>query len=231
MALNRRQFAILSACAMSLGPLGCHQFPADTVSAIAPTQLTLSTAASLQVVMQSVQAVYRQSELEVAIVDNLGASGSLAQQIVQGAPVDIFLSASLDWMDVLEKAGLLVEGSRRNLLKNSLVLVASKLNDGVTGFESLADPRIKRIAIGEPESVPAGKYAKESLETMNLFENLRSKLVLGKDVRQVLSYVETGSVEAGFVYATDALTSDKVRMVATVPANTHSPIYISGGCD
>ena len=146
---------------MSLGPLGCHPFSEDAVSsAIAPIKLTLSTAASLQVVMQSVQAAYRQSEPEVAIVDNFGASGSLAQQIVQGAPVDIFLSASLDWMDVLDKAGLLIEGSRRNLLKNSLVLVALKSNDGLTGFESLEDPQIKRIAIGEPESVPAGKYAK-----------------------------------------------------------------------
>ncbi len=222
--MNRRQFAILCACTASLGPLGCRRFSDDTVSAIAPAKLTLSTAASLQNVMQAVQAAYRQSKPEVTIGDNFGASGSLALQIVQGAPVDIFLSASPDWMDRLEKEGLLVEGSRRNLLKNSLVLIAAKSNNEITGFESLEEPQIKRIAMGEPESVPAGKYAKESLEAMNLFEGLRPKLVLGKDVRQVLSYVETGNVEAGIVYATDALTSDKVRTVATVPANLHSPI-------
>lgn len=221
--MNRRQFAILSACTVSLGPLGCRKMTADRATAIAPVQLTLSIAASLQVVMQSVQAAYR-SEPKVAMVYNFGASGSLAQQIVQGAPVDIFLSASPDWMDVLNKEGLLAEGSRRNLLKNSLVLVTPKSDSRITGFKSLEAPQTQRIAIGEPESVPVGKYAKESLEAMNLFESLRSKLVLGKDVRQVLAYVETGSVEAGFVYATDALTSDKVRTVATVPDNAHSPI-------
>lgn len=215
----------MSAWALGWGPLGCQRSASNNETAVNETfELTLSVAASLQDVMQAVQAIYQRSAANVEIVDNFGASGSLSQQIMQGAPVDAFLSASPDWMDALDKAGLLVEGSRKDLLKNSLVLIVPKSDDWVTGFENLENKKVKRIAMGEPESVPAGKYAKESLEKMNLFESLRAKLVLGKDVRQVLSYVETGSVEAGFVYVTDALTSDAVRVVATVPEEDHSPI-------
>ena len=184
----------------------------------------VSTAASLQAVMRLVQSEYIQDQPGISIVDNFGASGSLAQQIVQGAPADVFLSASPDWMDALDRQGLILENSRKNLLKNSLVLAVPKSDAVTTRFEDLKADRIRRVAIGEPESVPAGKYAKEALSRLGLFDGLQSKLVLGKDVRQVLAYVETGSVEAGLVYSTDALASDKVRVVATVPANVHSPI-------
>ena len=220
--MNRRKFAVLSACAIALGPLGCQRSISSN-QATETVKLTLSVAASLQDAMQSVQAIYRASA-NVEMINNSGASGSLSQQIMQGAPVDVFLSASPDWMDALDKEGLLAEGSRKNLLKNSLVLVVPKGSDLASGFESLKAKRVKRIAMGEPEGVPAGKYAKECLEQLDLFESLRSKLVYGKDVRQVLSYVEMGNVEAGLVYKTDALASDKVRVVATVSEANHSPI-------
>lgn len=223
--MNRRKFAILSACAVGLGPLGCQRSISNNeAAATEPVKLTLSVAASLQDAMQAVQAVYRAAAAEVEMVDNFGASGSLSQQIMQGAPVDVFWSASPGWMDALDKEGLLVEGSRKDLLRNSLVLVVPQDSDLVSGFENLEAKKVKRIAMGEPEGVPAGKYAKECLEKRELFEGLRSKLVYGKDVRQVLSYVEMGSVEAGLVYKTDALASDKVRVVATVSQGEHSPI-------
>ena len=223
--MNRRKFAVLSACAASLGPLGCRRSISNReAAAIETARLTLSVAASLQDAVQAVQAIDRAPVADMVMVNNFGASGSLSQQIMQGAPVDMFLSASPDWMDVLDKEGLLAEGSRKDLLRNSLVLVVPQDSDLVTGFENLEAKQVKRIAMGEPEGVPAGKYAKECLEKRALFEALRSKLVYGKDVRQVLSYVETGSVEAGLVYQTDALASEKVRVVATVPEADHSPI-------
>lgn len=194
-----------------------------------PAKLTVSVAASLQAVMQSVKLTYQQTAPTVEIVYNFGASGALAQQIVQGAPVDVFLSAAVNWMDELDEKGLLLNASRKTLLKNELVLVVPVADKETASFEALKTDQIGKIAIGEPDSVPVGQYAKESLIAMGLFDAVQQKLVLGKDVRQVLSYVETSSVAAGFVYSTDALVSDRVRVVATVPPENHSPIVYPVG--
>jgi molybdate transport system substrate-binding protein len=110
------------------------------------------------------------------------------------------------------------------LLLNSLVLIVPSDRTDIHTFDDFMSDRVSRIAIGEPESVPAGRYAKESLISLNLFDNLQSKLVFAKDVRQVLSYVETGNVDAGLVYATDANVSDRVQVVSMAPSDTHSPI-------
>jgi molybdate transport system substrate-binding protein len=155
--------------------------------------------------------------------NNLGSSGTLAAQIDQGAPADVFLSAAAKPMDELEANGLIVVGTRRNLLRNSLVLIApldSKLRD----FQGLADSSIRLIALGDPASVPAGQYGRQTLIALHLLDKLNSKFVFAKDVRQVLTYVETGNADAGLVYATDAQASGKVRVVATAPESTHDPI-------
>jgi molybdate transport system substrate-binding protein len=174
--------------------------------------------------MNEIQEVYQQEAPNSTITYNFGSSGSLAQQIAQGAPTDIFLSASKQWIDDLEEQGHILEGSRRDLLENAMVLIVSQDNTEISSFEALGTDLVGRVAIGEPESVPAGRYAKEVLTSLNLFDGLESKLVFGKDVRQVLSYVETGNVDVGLVYATDALVSDQVKVIATAPAETHSPI-------
>jgi molybdate transport system substrate-binding protein len=155
---------------------------------------------------------------------NLGASGTLQRQIEQGAPVDIFISASEDQMNSLESKRLLLPGTRRDLVRNTVVLIVPKGKTGISSFQDLARPEVKLIAIGEPQTVPAGKYAQEVLTHFHLYDQLKPKFVLGKDVRQVLTYIITGNADAGIVYATDAMTAQEVTVVATAPADSHSPV-------
>jgi molybdate transport system substrate-binding protein len=185
--------------------------------------LTASVAASLTDAIQAAEAAYTQAHPEVEFRNNFGGSGALAQQIEHGAPVDIFLSAAAGPMNQLDAKGLLVPGSRRDLLRNSLVLIAP-LQSTLSGFDQLAGPAVRSIAIGDPGPVPAGLYAQQSLTALGLYNTLHPKFVFAESVRQVLAFVETGNADAGLVYATDAASSGKVRVVATAPALTHDPI-------
>ena len=189
------------------------------------TRITLSAAASMQNVLELLRTTYKAIDVTTEITYNFGSSGSLAQQIIQGAPVDVFLSAAPQWLDALALKGENLQGSRRDLVQNSMVLVVPKDHKTITDFQTLS--RAKKIAMGKPESVPAGGYAKEVLTSMDLFDSLRPMLVFGKNVRHVLAYVETGNVDAGLVYATDALISEQVRIVATAPVQSHSAIVYS----
>jgi molybdate transport system substrate-binding protein len=158
---------------------------------------------------------------------NLGASGTLQQQIEQGAPVDVFLSAAEAQMDALASKGLLMDGTRRDLLRNSIVLIApasSPAGAGVTTFQDLTRANVKLIAIGEPQTVPAGTYAKEVLTHLGLYGSLQPKFVLSRDVRQVLTYVATGNADGGIVYSTDAKTTPQVKVVAVAPEDSHDPV-------
>ncbi|NEO18940.1 MAG: molybdate ABC transporter substrate-binding protein [Moorea sp. SIO4A1] len=186
--------------------------------------LTVSVAASLQDAMKAIKVLYTKETPDVTIIYNFASSGSLQQQIEQGAPVDVFISAAPKQMNALESKGLLLEGTRQSLLNNQVVLVTPKDQTGISNFKDLRSDNISKIAMGDPESVPAGHYAKEVLSSLNLFEQLKPKLVFGKDVRQVLSYVETGNVDAGLVYATDAKVSNQVKRVATAPPESYSRI-------
>lgn len=189
----------------------------------AQTTLTISAAASLKDAIAETEAAYQQNRAKIAFANNFASSGTLAAQIEQGAPVDVFISAAPEQMDSLVVKGLIVASTRRNLLRNSLVLIApldSKLQD----FQALTAPSIRVIAMGDPTSVPAGQYGKQTLQSLHLWDQLSTKLVFGRDVRQVLTYVETGNAEAGLVYATDARTSSKVRVIATAPESAHEPI-------
>jgi molybdate transport system substrate-binding protein len=191
--------------------------------AFAQTTLTISAAASLKEALAETETAYKQSHANVEFRNNLGSSGTLAAQIDQGAPADVFLSAAAKPMDELEAKGLIVAGTRRNLLRNSLVLIAP-LDSRLRDFQSLADGTIRLIAVGDPASVPAGQYGRQTLLALHLLDKLKSKLVFAKDVRQVLTYVETGNADAGLVYASDAQASTKVRVVATAPDTSHDPI-------
>ena len=234
--MNRRHFIALSAGALvtCLGVIGCSQATVlvptaeDSINAAAPSsdsvELTISAAASVQDAMREVQAAYQAEAPNVTITYNFGSSGSLAQQIDQGAPADVFLSASKQWMDDLAAKGQMLEGSRQDLLQNSMVLIVPQGEAEITDFADLEADQTHKIAMGEPESVPAGRYARDALTAMDLFEPLQSNFVFTKDVRQVLSYVETGNVDAGLVYGTDALISERVQVVATAPPETHAPI-------
>ncbi|NJM56565.1 MAG: molybdate ABC transporter substrate-binding protein [Synechococcales cyanobacterium RU_4_20] len=188
------------------------------------TTLLVSAAASLREVMEEIKPSYQQEYPNVNLTFNFGASGALLRQIEQGAPADIFISAAQHQMDKLDQKGSLVPGTRSNLANNKLVLIVPKNSRSVSSFMSLNQPGIKRIAIGEPRSVPAGQYGEQVLQKLNLWKALKPKLVYANHVRQVLAMVESGNVDAGLVYATDAKISDKVKVVVIAANNFHSPI-------
>jgi molybdate transport system substrate-binding protein len=221
-ARSRFRAALLSLLLAALVPATGLAWPA---AAQAPKQeLTVSAAVSLKDVLDEISHLYRSQNPEAVVRFNLGGSGTLQRQIEEGAPVDIFISASEDDMDKLASKALLLSGTRKDLVKNSIVLIVPNAKTGIDNFQDLAKPEVKIIAIGEPQTVPAGKYAQETLTHLGLYDRLKPKLVLGKDVRQVLTYVATGNADAGIVYATDARTSQQVRVVATAPDESHSPV-------
>jgi molybdate transport system substrate-binding protein len=195
------------------------QKPAETV------ELTISAAASMTDALADIQKLYEANHSGIKLSFNFGASGALQQQIEQGAPADLFLSAAVKNMTALVDEGLIDSGQQTNLLKNELVVVAAADSSAVIEkVEDLSNTEVKTIAIGIPESVPAGNYTKEALTALNLWDTLQSKSVQAKDVRQVLQYVETGNADAGFVYKTDALSSDKVKIAFVVDPSTYKAI-------
>ena len=186
--------------------------------------ITVSVAASLQHAMNELAPAFEESSGGIKLKFNFGGSGTLEQQIENGAPVDVFFSAAPKQMDSLAAKGLILPKTRRDLLRNEVVLIVPKDSTGATNFQDLTDSKIKLIALGDPGSVPAGDYGRQVLEALHVWTAVQSKLVLAKDVRQVLSYVETGNADAGIVYATDARESNKVRVAAVAPAETHAPV-------
>jgi molybdate transport system substrate-binding protein len=205
-------FAIL-ACVLQAG---CRSHKRET--------LTISVAASLQNAMAEIAVAYGKSNPATKINFNFGGSGALEQQIEQGAPVDIFFSAAPKPIDMLAAKGLILPDTRRDLLRNQVVLIAPGHSKRPNSFHDLLSGDIKLIALGDPASVPAGDYGRQVLESLHIWQPLQSKLVLAKDVRQVLTYVETGDADAGIVYSTDARESARARIVETAPDGTHSPV-------
>lgn len=186
-------------------------------------EITVSAAVSLREALEEIKVSYSKSR-DAAIDINYGSSGKLQRQIEQGAPVDIFWSAGVKQMDELQKKGLIDSGSRNDLLGNELVLITPEGDDSIHGFKDLADPGVARISIGEPDTVPAGGYARETLKNLGIWEEVEPKLVLAGDVRQVLTFVETENVRAGIVYRTDAMASKKARIAAVADSCLHSQI-------
>ncbi len=193
-------------------------------TASAASQLTVSAAASLQDALNAIDQDFQRAHPDIQVTPNFGASGTLQLQIEQGAPVDVFISAAPQQMDALAAKNLLVAGTRTDVLENELVLIAPKDSKAVSAFSDLKRPDVRVIAAGDPRSVPAGTYAQQVLTALRIYDAVKSKMTLGTDVRQVLAAVETGSAEAGLVYATDAAISSRVRVVMDAPAGTHQPI-------
>lgn len=187
--------------------------------------ILVAAAASLQPALQAIASTYTQANPNPAVNYNFAASGVLAQQIQQGAPVDVFIAAAEKQMFALAQQGLLAAGTPRTLLTNQLVLIAPKQSlVSLTNWRQLTAPAIKRIAIGEPRTVPAGQYATEVFQNLGILESIKSKFILGNSVKSVLTAVETGNVDAGIVYVTDAKNSSKVQIVAIADDKLHSPI-------
>ena len=184
--------------------------------------LTVSAAASLSNAFRELGPAFEAQNPGTSVVFNFAASDALLAQIAKGAPADVFASADQEAMDRADAQKLLVAGSRRNFAGNSLVMIVP--GDSTLRLQAPADlrnPEVKRVAIGNPASVPVGRYTKGSLETAKLWSAVEPKAVLAQNVRQALDYVARGEVEAGFVYATDAaILKNKVKVVATIPTET-----------
>jgi len=187
--------------------------------------ITVAAAVSLKEALSDVAVRYK-AETGEGVEFTFGSSGQLANQVLNGAPVDLFVSAANRQVDDLDKAGAIVDSSRRVVAGNSLVLVVPAGSDKApTSLGALTTPAVTRVAVGEPGSVPAGQYAREALERAGVWAAVRDKLVLGTNVRQVLDYVERGEVSAGIVYATDAKQAGaKVRVACVIDPRDHGPI-------
>jgi molybdate transport system substrate-binding protein len=186
-------------------------------TSVTADEILASAAASLTDVLNDISKGY-QSKSKNTVRFNYGPSSGLARQIEEGAPADIFFSADLPQMDNLDKKGRLEPGTRKNLLSNQLVIIVptdSKL--AISSPKDLLKADIKRIALAEPSSVPVGVYSSKYLTDEGLWEQVKPKVVPVQDVRATLASVESGNVEAGFVYKTDAAVSKKVKIVYEVP--------------
>ena len=187
-------------------------------------EILVSAAASLTGLMERLDQQYTEAE-GIRVRFNLGGSTPLAQQIVRGAPADVFVPAGPGPMRRLEAEGLLDPGSRVDLLTNELVVV------GPWGTQQPGSRRVQemllgagRLSIADPDLAPAGHYAREALRNLGIWEELESRLVYGTDVRVALRYVETRNVDLAIVYLTDALANDDVTVLWTLPEDSHSPI-------
>ncbi|TWT01783.1 molybdate ABC transporter substrate-binding protein [Planomicrobium sp. CPCC 101079] len=187
-------------------------------------KLLISAASSLSGVMEKAASEFRKTGQAVELSFNYGSSSKLRTQIEQGAPVDLFLSASEDDMELLKGQRLIQADSIVPFAKNRLVLASSADLTGERDFEALLKDA-ETIAVGEPESVPLGRYTKEVLEDLELWDPLDGKLVYAKDARQVLTYVESGNASLGIVYASDAATSKKITGMAEFPESREPVVY------
>ena len=182
-------------------------------------EILVSAAASLTDVLKEISTGY-QAKAKHTLKFNFGPSSGLARQIEEGAPADIFFSADLPQMDALDKKSLLEPGTRKNLLSNQLVIIMpadSKI--AITSPKDLLKADVKKIALAEPGSVPVGVYSSKYLTDEGLWDQVKPKIVPVQDVRATLASVESGNVEAGFVYKTDAAISKKVKIVYEVPVD------------
>jgi len=197
-----------------------------TAPATAAQPLTVSAAISMKDAVAEVGRSFTAARSGVTVRYNWGASGELQKQIEAGAPSDVFISAASHQMDELEKRRLIVPGTRRVFARN-LLTVIKPADSGVDIVKAsdLAEARVTRIAIGNPKTVPAGRYAEESLRALGMLDRVRAKLIFVENVRQALDYVARGEVDAGFVYATDAAARGRAVKEAFRPAeDTYRPV-------
>lgn len=218
--MRRQLYIALIVTLLTLSLAACG--PATLVG---PTEVTVSAAASLGSALAEAQTAFEAEHGSVKIRLNLGSSGALQKQIQQGAIVDLFISAAQGPIDALVQDGLVDAATVQTLAVNQVVLIRPTGTDPVVRtWADLTSDKVARVALGDPQHVPAGQYGKAVLEHLNLWSTLEGRLVLGEDVRQVLRYVESGEVQAGIVYRTDGAGSQKVEVVEAAPPGSHAPI-------
>jgi molybdate transport system substrate-binding protein len=196
-----------------------------SAEAAAGTEITVSAALSLKSPFEEISRLY-EKKTAVKVAFNFGPSGMLQKQIENGAPVDVFASASVREMDSLEGGGFIMTATRSDFAGNAMVLIsAADARMQPVSFTDLRKKEITRIAIGNPASVPAGKYSEETLRSLGLWDALQSKLIYGEHVKQVMDYVSRNEVDAGMVFRTDAMgRSKELRVIAEAPASSHRPV-------
>ena len=208
-------------CAVGLLMTGCGGGTAEEK----PVELHVSAAASLTNVMNELAELYAKENPNVEIIFNFGSSGALQQAIENGGDTDLFYSAAQKQMNALDEKGELAEGTRKDLLRNEVVLIVPADSDkGITSYDDVATAKVEKIALGEPKGVPVGQYSEEIFTALNILDAVKAKAVYGSDVRQVLAWTESGEVDCGVVYATDAAISDKVKVICAAPEGTHKPV-------
>lgn len=187
-------------------------------------EVNVSAAASLTDVMGQLATAYQAIDPNVTLTFNFEASGTLQTQIEEGAPADLFISAAQKQMKALDEKGLVASATKVDLLENKVVLVvpATATDSAIKSFEDVAKEDVKVVAIGDPESVPAGQYAQEVFTSLNIWDAVSAKATLGKNVREVLAWVESADADCGVVYATDAAITEGVKVIAEAP---------EGSCD
>lgn len=182
-------------------------------------EVTISAASSLTNVFQDIARSYETEYVDARVMLNFGGSGGLLQQIAKGAPVDVFASADQETMDIAAMQNLLAADTRQDFARNTLVLIVPSDSPIRLGqLTDLQQSSVERVAMGNPASVPAGRYSRQALTAANLWDNVQDKVINTQSVRQSLDYVARGEVAAALVYATDArLMKDKVKLAFTVP--------------
>ncbi len=214
---------VTAVCVAAVSLIAVYQVSASREKA--PTVTVYAAASAADALNEIAREYERIAGVKVQL--NCAASSTLAKQIEAGAPADIFLSADAAWMDYLGERKLVQPGTRSDLLGNRLVIVALKTSPLTVRMEksfSLAGAFDGRLAVGDPQHVPAGRYAREALTSLGWWYGVKDRLAVAMDVRGALRFVETGEAAAGIVYATDALASDKVCVVATFPLHACKPI-------
>lgn len=193
------------------------------------TEILVAAASSMTPALTEIATEFEKINKDIQVSFSFGSSGKLAQQIKGGAPVDVFISASSSDMDTLEKENKIESDTRIDITSNTLVVIRQKNGDNsLLNEENPFTSEIDHFAIGNPDTVPAGVYAKEALIKLGEWETLESKFVFGKDVRQVLTFVETGNAEMGIVFTSDAQSSDKVEVISKIDPTLHSSAVYPG---
>ncbi|MCE5193860.1 MAG: molybdate ABC transporter substrate-binding protein [Nitrospiraceae bacterium] len=197
----------------------------SNLSADPVKDITISAAASLKNVFEEIGRLY-EAKYGAKCIFNFAASGDLARQIIGGAPVDVFASASQKDMDELGKRELIISMTRADFAANSIVLIVPAGSKAVLkSFEGLNKAEIKKIALGNPKTVPAGRYAEETLNFYKIIPLIKDKLIYAENVRQVLDYVARGEVDAGIVYSTDVVArSNEIKVITIAPVESHKPV-------
>ena len=226
---------ILGACAAPAAPAAtpaateapdATEAPAATPAPTPePVEILVSAAASLTDVLPKIAEQYKTVAPNVTVTFTFGASGTLQTQIEEGAPTDLFVSAGKKQMDALAEKSLIAADTRKDLLVNKVVLVVpANSTADIKSFEDVATDKVKLVGIGDPASVPVGQYTQDVFTTLGLWDKVSAKANLGADVRTVLSWVESGDVDCGIVYATDAASTTGVKVVCEAPEGSHKPV-------